>query len=113
MKKILIALVLAGSLAACGTVPGGNGPAPTPTPIATDATITAIQQAAVKVCGFLPTVQTVADIVTTFTGGGALVALVGNVANAICNAVKPALGARERAEVPAVNGVVIHGKFVR
>lgn len=113
MKKIIIAMALASGLALAGCATPGPGPAPAP--VVTDSQITAIQQYAVQVCGYLPAVQTVAEIVATFTGGGALVGLVGNVANAICNAVKPKLGvfARKRAAVPSVNGVVVHGYFVR
>lgn len=114
MKKIIAVLALAGFLAGCATP--GPFPAPNPSPsgpVASDSTITAIQQAAVRVCGFLPTVQTVADIVATFTGGSAIVNLAGNVATAICNAVRPPLGARKRAAVPMVNGIVIQGGFVR
>lgn len=114
MKKLALTLMLASGLALAGCATPGNGPAPAPSgPIAQDSTITAIQQAAVSVCGFLPAVETVASIVATFTGGGAIVDLVGRVAGSICNAVKPPLGARKRAAVPMVNGVVIKGGFVR
>ncbi len=87
------------------------------------ATVDQIQQAAVSICGFLPTVETIAGIVS-----GGMSAVPGTVANAICAAVAanqaPAgmsvgrLGAPARtgAAAPAnavVGSTKVQGIFVR
>lgn len=117
LRKALTALAVASmvAIAACAT-PGGVT-ITTPT-ISTDpgptagVTIEQVQNIVVRGCGFLPTVSTVADIITTFTGGGAAVAIADRIASAICNAVAPRNAARRGAGQPRVNGVAIHGRFV-
>lgn len=98
MKKLALALLIAStlSLGGCaGTLPP---------------TVASIQQLAVSVCGFLPTVATVASIIAA---GNPLVATAEAIANAICNAVTPAkVSGRLRAVQPMVGGVVIHGRWV-
>ena len=71
-----------------------------------------VRQSAVAVCGFLPTIDTVAAIIAT---GNPIVATVSGLANAICAAVTalPPVQLRRGAAPPTVAGVVIHGKFVR
>lgn len=106
MKKFL--LIGALTLGGCATT-GGT--------VDINATIAAVQSATVAACKFLPTVSTVASLLTT---GNAIVQTVDVLAAAICQAVAPAavsanLRAKLRAPGPTpivVNGVIIHGKFV-
>jgi len=73
LKRIAVLVACVGLLNGCQALQSlGVSPA----------TITAIQQAAVSVCGFLPTVETVIGIVS-----GGMSAVPGQVANAICAAV--------------------------
>lgn len=113
MKRILFALALASSLAACT-----SGPTKTAQDIATSITtasqtvnekITSVREYAKKVCAYVPTVATVVSIFSS--GYGTDVAAV---ANAICNAVTTvplADGPGDR--LPRVNGVVVRGRFVK
>jgi hypothetical protein len=73
---------------------------------------TQIQQAAVGLCGYLPSVESVAAIVAA---NNPLLALPEAVANAICAAVQPAATAKAGAAAPApmVAGVAVTGKFVK
>jgi len=96
------ALTIALSLGGCATMPGGGGT------IADQ--IKQAQAIAQQVCGFLPTAATVAGLFNVGLGSALAVA------SAICNAVKPAPGARvARTErgTPMVRGVPIRGQFVR
>ena len=103
MRKLSIALLTACSI--------GLGSCSTTTPSDITAIITQVQKDAVAICGFLPTVGTVASIIS---GGNPLITTALGIAQAICNAVTPAPSAlRKKAVVPMVNGVVIHGRFVR
>ena len=77
-----------------------------------------IQDGVVKACGFLPTLNTVANVLGTFTGGQPIVAIASQVITAMCNAITPAHsmrrhGGRYGGALPQVNGVVLHGRFVR
>ncbi len=107
MKKFLLIATLAlGGCATTGTVTGDI-----------NATIAAIQSATVAACKFLPTISTVANLLTA---GNQITQTVESVAAMICQAVEPAvvsskLRAKLRAPGPTpilVNGVVIHGRFV-
>jgi hypothetical protein len=76
----------------------------------------AVQNAAVAACGFLPTAASVASIISAAAGGagGVVLTTAGQVAAAICQAVVPVRQAGKLgAALPTVNGVVVHGKFVR
>lgn len=75
-------------------------------------TITQVQQAAVAACSFLPTTATVANILGTVAGVGAETQLATTIAAQICAAVSQKSAARGSA-APEVNGVAIHGRFVR
>lgn len=97
MKKLLLAAALSTSIALGGCASGGS-----------TGNVSSIQQAAVLACGFLPTAQTVADILAA---GNSLISTVSAVAQAICAAVGTK-GVRKGGAAPTVNGVVIHGKFV-
>lgn len=72
------------------------------------AQIAAIQNAAKAACGYLPTVETVANILAS---NNAILAPAASIAQTICNAVT-ALGARRGGAQPTAYGIVIHGQFV-
>ena len=103
MKNFLHVLPLVGLLAV-----GGCGIVKNPL---TGAPITAadVQAAAVAACGFLPTASTVANIIAA---GNPAVATVSTIAGAICAAVT-SKGARLGGVSPNVNGVTVHGRFVK
>jgi predicted small secreted protein len=108
MKRTILAAAVAGSLALGGCATTGG------TPINVQSFIEQVQAAASVACGFLPTAETVAQIIAT---GNPIVTTAGDVANAICKAVTvppstpPAVAARLRAAgPPTVAGVVIHGR---
>lgn len=97
MKKLLLIAALALPLAACAS---GGG-----------TTISDVQARTAKVCSFVPTATTVANILAA---RNSLVQSASSIANAICNAVttRPlADGPGDRK--PRVNGVVVRGKFIR
>jgi hypothetical protein len=74
--------------------------------------IDTVQRLTVQCCGFLPTVGTVASIVTA---GNPTVLTATAVATAICSAVSPtktAQGLLSMDGPPTVNGVVVEGGFV-
>ncbi len=110
MRKILTcsALALSIALGSCGTTG-------TSTTATINSIVTQVQAIAVQVCGFLPTASTVINIVS---GSNAIAATAESVAQSICAAVSavPKLGGRLRGTARApimVNGVVIHGRWVR
>lgn len=110
MKRFLAILSLAGllSVAGCATTPNSGGGTSTGID---PAVIAQIQATATRVCGFLPTAQTVAGIIGTLTGTGPVVGIVGDVAQAICTAVtKKGLRAGQK---PVLRGIRIEGRFVR
>lgn len=103
MKRRFIAIALLGLLGACNPAQQAQ----------VNTIITEAQQDAVAVCGFLPTVETVASILSA---GNPLLALPADIANAVCAAVKPPTskpGVARSSAGPAVAGVVVNGKFVR
>lgn len=95
MRKFLFAAPLALVISGCSTTPAN-----------VQSVIAQVQQAAIVACGFLPTAATVAAILS----GGASTAVT-DIAQLICTAVTTK-GVR-RGTAPTVNGVVIHGRFVR
>ena len=110
MRKLLIASLLSLSLAGCATQ--GNGGGGGGVPSIDPATVQQIKDTAATICGFVPTATTVASIIATFTGGGAVVDMVGQAAQGICAAVT-AKGVRRGGPPPKYRGVRIQGKFVR
>ena len=101
MRKVLAVSVVALCLGSC-----------TPQQQATlDTVVAQARKISVAVCGFLPTVSTVANIIRA---GDPLIQTSEAVANAICGAVTQPqslmIGPRP---VPVVAGVVVKGKFVR
>lgn len=107
MRKLILAAAIGLTLAGCETTM-------TAEKIAT--AIAQIRAATVAACGFLPTVDTVANIVAADNSS---VQRASQVANAICQAVSPlnaAAADRRIAQTvtkPTVNGVVIKGKWVK
>lgn len=111
IKKFLASasVVAALALGACDTT-GGVVP-PTST---TNTLISQIQAGAATACSFVPTVETVTGIVSSFiSGGSAINSMASAVVNAICGAVTPKAGAKRRGGAPVVNGVRVQGYFTR
>lgn len=110
-----LALMLAVPLAACDP----------PTNTQVSDVVQQVRDGAATACGFVPTVATVTQIITAFTGGAAAAAAVTDTIQAICNAVAPPVAVatnksvRRRAAVAdrvvIVNGhsIAVHGTFVR
>lgn len=111
-RKLSLAMGLMGSLALAGCATPGGGSTTISIPSIDPAVIQQVQQTAVQVCGFLPAVETVAGIITSFTGGGIAVGAITAAANGICNAVT-AKGVRRGGPAPRYRGVRIQGRFVR
>lgn len=107
MRRTVIALACVASLGlgACSTTGG------TTTSASVDQTIAQVQQVAAQVCGYLPTIQTVAGILSTFTNAGSAVASAASIGQQICAAVAPK-SIRKRG-LPMVRGVVVRGTFIR
>lgn len=113
MKTLISVTLLAASLAGCAS----NGTlqiptALTPPAIATD--IQQIQSVAQGICGWREPLSVIAQIVATFTGGGAAIGTVNQVAQQICATVAVAPhAARRGAQATTVYGVPLRGHFVR
>src|SRR5882757_369750 len=104
MKKILLASLLAASLGGCMITAGGTGtPLPAPFPSTGNTTIDAVIAEAQTICGFAPAVGTVSSILDTFVPG---TAIVGTIANGICNALNKK-AVRRGAVAPVYRGVRI------
>lgn len=104
MRKIAAVLCLSIGLGVSGCATTGGGATADPTIVAQ------VQADAKAICGFLPTATTVANVITTFTGGGAVVNVVSQVAAGICAAVTNKGARRGGARY---RGVKIKGRFVR
>lgn len=100
MKKILFAILLSFGLIACNN---------TATTIETE-----VQTAATTLCGFEPTVASIAAIITAAYGGAATEAMVNTIASNVCKVVTastlPTTAGTAQWVYPNTN-VVIHGKF--
>lgn len=105
-RRPLLAATAALLLGSCSTTGG----------VATGITIAGVQNAAVAICAFLPTANTVGNILAA---GNPLLVTAEAVAEAICAAVGTAptvvakSGRRRLVAMPMVNGVPIQGKFLR
>ncbi|HEX8838214.1 MAG TPA: hypothetical protein VF748_14830 [Candidatus Acidoferrum sp.] len=113
MRKALFVLLAMLPLSGCASLQAVFPNAPTPQQLITDA-----QNAAVAVCQFLPTAETVAGIIAT---GNPALATATAIANAICGAVSPKavpgnVSVRRlinrSGAVPTVSGVPIYGQFI-
>lgn len=113
MKRLVMFAALAGSVS-LGSCAGTSV-----TPATIQSAVAQVQQAAVVACGFLPTAATVSGILTTLVpGAGAVDQMVISAAQQICAAVASLApgkaSARLRAAAPpTVNGVPVHGRWVR
>jgi|SRR5579864_2665767 len=109
MTRLLATCAIAGSLLL------GNCAGTGVTPATIQSAVTAVQQAAVTACGFLPTAATVSGILATLVPGAAAIEqLIASTAQQICAAVAPVrTSAKLKAVAPTVNGVPVHGRFVR
>lgn len=97
MKKVILALTCCLVLAACGTTSN------------IDNQVSQVQSAAKNICRFVPTVGTVAKILSNSTA----IDTVAGIASAICSAVTTApLADGPGDRLPRVKGVVVRGKFV-
>jgi hypothetical protein len=101
------AFCLSGCAAFQSAVGGLNG-------ATTSQLITDVETAAVSVCKFLPTAETVAGIIAV---GSPALATASSIASAICAAVGPphttGTASVRVATIPRVAGVLVHGQFVR
>lgn len=114
MRKLLLACCLVLPLSGCAALQSffGNITAATPTQLVQD-----VQNAAITTCEFIPTAETVANIIAL---NNPVLATASGIANAICAAVTqkgPVPVSLRRtvnrnAPVPTVSGVPIHGQFV-
>src|SRR5258705_8265851 len=127
MTKNYIALALAtalasASLAGCATDPTTGT---TTIDVAKVTSVEAeVQKNAAIICGFVPTLGTVASVIASFVGGGGVATIATQAANAICSAVVPAkammvrrpgnrLAMRRGVAHPTVNGVPVEGYFIK
>lgn len=103
MRRMMTALALSVALMAGGCASTGSS--------SSSGTIDQVRAITQEVCGFLPTVTTVAQVIAAFAGGAAVVGTASEIGQAICNAVTKTSAAR--GQRPKVAGVVIKGQFVR
>lgn len=95
MKKLLIVAALCIALPACEKQGTGGG-----------IDVNGVQQAAIKICAFEPTAQTVLNI---FGTGSTLLDSISEIASAVCQAVNTPRSAGTK---PTVAGVVVEGRRV-
>lgn len=112
MKKLLTAVLLAGSLALAGCA----GMTPAQITAAEDVVI----GDTIAICGFEPTIATVGALIANalVPGSAAITGVAAGLANSICAAEiaaskKPAAALRMASEPVTVNGVRIYGRFVK
>ncbi len=122
MKKVLVACMLAASVALGGCATGGAaGGGVVVTPPDITGIVAQIQSYCKIACGFVPTAATIANILS---GGNPGVMAATAVSEAICKAISPPMLAGRKAFVAttvkgwhvtpgAVNGVQIEGSRVR
>src|SRR5882672_4146105 len=75
MRTQIATLALAASLTGCATT--GGDP---------NVIVNQVANATVQLCGFLPAASTVANLISVFVGGGAVIGQVEQIANEICAA---------------------------
>lgn len=105
MRKFIVSTFLAGSLALAGC-------AGTTIPTLDPNVVSQVQTTAAQICGFLPTVTTVANVIAALVGAGNTVSTITSAAQGICNAVTTK-SARRGGVAPSFMGVAIQGKFIR
>lgn len=106
MKRLLLAAALASSLGGCITTQEAANQI--------NEALGQAQQVAVASCGFLPTFQTIQNIVVAaaYPAGTPIAQIANQVGNAICAAVT-AKSARLGSTGPTVRGVPVRGSWVR
>jgi len=108
MKKQIATLALATSLMGCATT--GGDP---------NVIITQVQNTTVQICGFLPAASTIANLISVFVGGGAVIGQVEEIAKEVCaaaTAVPTPKSSRLRATrdiTVVIRNVPVTGHFVR
>jgi hypothetical protein len=115
MKKVLLLSTLAGFLLLGGCA--GTGV----TPAAIQSAVDTFRQGVVSTCGFLlredATIHSASDILATFIpSASSIEAAVAAAVKSVCAAVAPVapkVAGRLKAATPTVNGVLVHGRFVR
>jgi hypothetical protein len=110
MKAAIIAPVFALALSGCA---GLNPTSVNNAITGVNTTVAEIQQLTRAVCLFVPAASTVSSLLSQWIPG---LTSAQSIATSICSAVAPASVAtarRGRSGPPVVNGVVIHGRFVR
>jgi hypothetical protein len=112
MRKLIFAAFLALPLVACQTP--GQVPSVSPVvEVGVGLLPDQVRDAAVKVCGYLPAAETVAQLIAAF-GGPSVPGIASQIAAEICGAVtKPRQAGLRAAARPSVRGVAVKGKFVR
>jgi hypothetical protein len=120
------ALLTASSLGGCATSPTTGLPVIDPTVLAS--VEAQVQQDVAAACAFVPTLASVAGVIASFVSAGAVINLVDQATTSICSAilaaptapVTPAVtatgrrtGPRRLAAPVIVNGVQIHGYFLK
>jgi hypothetical protein len=96
-SMLVVVLALSAALGACATTPN-------------DDIVAEVQTITTTACSFVPT----ADTIIALVGSGPTLTTAAAIADAICAAVTPKLASsKRRATPPTVNGIVIHGSFVR
>lgn len=104
MRIALLSAVVGLALAGCTTVDPGTGE---------DVVVNDVRSAAKAACRFLPTAETVAEIIAT---GDPRLSTASAIARAICAALDPQTPAGIMTlykAAPTLNGVVIRGEFVK
>lgn len=113
MRNVGLVLALVGGLGlgGCATTPDGT---PTVDVGQIQTVLTQAQQDAAKICGFIPTIGTVASIAASFFPGAQAGVDIGNqIATMVCNAVAPPKSLKRRAGAPMVGDVKVEGYFIR
>src|SRR5258706_4802204 len=105
MKKQIAALALATSLMGCATT-------------GTDPIVVQVANETYKICGWLPVTETLANLISTIVGGGAIIGQVEQIAQEICAAATTAIPKSGRLYAGKditviVRGVPLTGHFVR
>lgn len=106
-KIMVLAICGALSLAGCAST-APDGTTTTPASQVTDV-INKAQQVATQICGFVPTINTITNILSL---GNPTLTTATSIAQAVCSAVTQR-SARRNAPRPNVQGVIVEGHFVR
>jgi hypothetical protein len=111
IKSHWLAAIFVGSLLFLGGCQTAQAPLPSPV-VGTVVGVLPekVQEAAAKACGYVPTIQTVIDLVAAF-GGPAVPSIANQIVAEVCAAV--VRRGSTRSSTPIVRGVRLRGSFVR